>query len=58
VALSPAPATEIAAVTRDETSPSVAALLKLVRRVEQLASQAEARALTVHAPRVRETSKA
>jgi DNA-binding transcriptional LysR family regulator len=58
VPLSPAPATEVAAVTRDESSTSVAALLKLVRRVEHLASQAEARALTVRGSLVQETSEA
>jgi hypothetical protein len=58
VPLSPAPATEVAAVTRDESSTSVAALLTLVRRVEHLASQADARALTVHGSRMAETSNA
>jgi DNA-binding transcriptional LysR family regulator len=58
VPLSPAPQTEVAALTRDESSTSVAALLKLVRRVEHLASQAEARALTAHGSRVQETSRA
>ena len=58
VPLSPAPATEVAAVTRDESSTSVAALLKLVQRVERLASQAEARALAAHGSRVTETSQA
>jgi DNA-binding transcriptional LysR family regulator len=58
VPLSPAPANEVAAVTRDESSTSVAALLKLVRRVESLASQAEARALAPHGSRLTETSNA
>jgi DNA-binding transcriptional LysR family regulator len=58
VPLTPAPTTEVAAITRNESSTSVACLMKLVRRVEQLASQAEARALTVHGSRVRETSRA
>jgi DNA-binding transcriptional LysR family regulator len=56
VPLSPAPITEVAAVTRDESSTSVASLLKLARRVESLASQAEARALTAHGSRRLETS--
>ena len=58
VPLSPAPTTEVAAITRDESSTSLAALLKLVRRVEHLASQADARALTVHGSRMAKTSNA
>jgi len=45
VPLSPAPSTELAALTRDEPVTSVAALLKLMRRVDQLSNQAERRAL-------------
>jgi len=45
VPLVPAPTCEVAMVTRPELSTSVAALLKLTRRREELASRARARAL-------------
>jgi DNA-binding transcriptional LysR family regulator len=45
VPLTPAPMCELAAVTRDEPSTSVTALLRLARRAEQLTSRAQARAL-------------
>jgi DNA-binding transcriptional LysR family regulator len=43
--LVPAPACELAMITRPELSTSVAALLRLTRRTEELASRARARAL-------------
>jgi DNA-binding transcriptional LysR family regulator len=43
--LTPAPTCEVAAVSRDERSTSVSALLRFMRRAEQRADQARARAL-------------